>query len=240
MGRGLSALQQTILRLAYNNHVDEQRSMPVHQILAFYPITGPNDEEMTRETRDKAITFACDTLRSQLPGHKVWVHIQAQDEEARSLIDETEDQAEAEHICNKAQERGIKAKVRTDFNEWADLYTHEVLIAAFGFGEYRKLMMNGQPCALRYNYTYTSKYEYYRGVRVPNGQFFDRQRIGLERYNAAVASVSRSFIRLEQRKLVWRIYGGRDWMGIDLTPAGLAVAQELSVNTVMNPNSINQ
>ncbi len=210
--------------------------MPVHQIIAFYPIVRPEYEGVTFEAIDKTVTLACDTLRSQLPGRNVWV--QAKDNEAQALIDETEDQAEAERICNEAQEQGIKAKVETDYHEWADLYTYEVLIVAFGFGEYRKLMMNGRPIPSHYNYT--TKHEDYRGVRIPHGQFFDRQRIGVTRYNAAVASVSRSFARLEERHLVWRLYAGHEWMGIDLTPAGLAIAKELSVNTDDNITDINQ
>ena len=113
----------------------------------------------------------------------------------------------------------------------ADLYPHEVLIAAFGFGEHRRIEITGKPAPLR---------GYADSQRLPYGKFFDRSKIGEERYNTAVVSVSRAFARLQERGLVERTYGGYQWMGIQLTTEGLEVAKSLSANTHDNVTTLSR
>jgi hypothetical protein len=65
--------------------------------------------------------------------------------------------------------------------------------------------------------------------KIQGGQHFYKSRIGIYEYNAACASVSRSFRRLEERGLVTRLEGAVSWWaGISLTEAGIAKATELT------------
>jgi hypothetical protein len=66
------------------------------------------------------------------------------------------------------------------------------------------------------------------------GQNFRRAQIGLARYNAGRAAVSRALARLERRGLLTRRWGMfSNWAGVRLTPAGLRVADRLSVTKVV-------
>ena len=107
-------------------------------------------------------------------------------------------------------------------------------MAAFRYREHRKILLPGRPESLRYDFGDQA------GERKPSGKFFDREKICASRYNTAVVSVSRAFARLEQRGLVWRLYAGHDWMGIDLTPEGFELAETLSANSLVIHQTLSQ
>jgi hypothetical protein len=63
-------------------------------------------------------------------------------------------------------------------------------------------------------------------------QHHSKAAVGVRRYNAAHAAVSRAFARLEQRGLVAIVSGTYSrWSGVNLTAAGVAEAERLSVKT---------
>jgi len=72
-------------------------------------------------------------------------------------------------------------------------------------------------------------------------QNFSRQAIGPGRYEAARASVSKAFRRLEARGLVVRLVGAMAlWAGVSLTEEGVRVAQKIMANTPLNKHSVSQ
>lgn len=101
-----------------------------------------------------------------------------------------------------------------------DLYTYEVLSARFGF-------------PIRPGVIFVD--------RESNNWNFNTRKIGKKKYASACASVSRAFKRLEERGLAQRIQPKNyNWSGIKLTQAGLELAQQLSVKTLAQCESINR
>ncbi len=249
MGRGLSDLQKTILQLAYENHVSEGRALPQYRVLVDVekpplPERPPLPEDPMEALRaafhtdDTAYWLAYGEIQ-----HQAW---EAAASPLRDLLPEklTIDggsnaiiagvfatEALARPHAEGLTARGASARVKGIYEDWADLYTHEVLIAAFGFDQYRKVHIDGRPAPLRI---------YKEQIRAPVGRFFDRSAIGEGQYNTAVVSVSRAFARLEERGLVVRLYAGYEWMGIQLTPEGFEVAASLSANTHDNVTTLSQ
>ncbi len=249
MGRGLSDLQKTILRLAYENHVSEGRSLPRYEVCVDVEIPPPPERAPLPEdpmqvlldafhTDDRSYWAAYDKLK--------WQARKAVASPIRDLISAplrvdgasnaiiagvfaTEDLARSH--AERINARGATTHIKAILDDGADLYPHEVLIAAFGFGEYRRIEITGKPASLR---------GCADNSRLAGGKYFDRTKIGEERYNTAVVSVSRAFARLEERGLVIRVYAGREWMGIDLTPEGLDTAKRLSANTLVHHTTVSQ
>jgi hypothetical protein len=59
------------------------------------------------------------------------------------------------------------------------------------------------------------------GEHTPGCIRFDRQAIGPQRYNAAMAALSRSMSRLHTRGLILWLYGSKSrWSGCSITPQG--------------------
>ncbi len=253
MGRGLSDLQKTILQLAYENHVSEGRNIPRYQVMVEVeppiplepvdPIAALQDYNSEaywtkyQELQDRALGAAEQRLEDILSEAARWFYRgpgashQTLTKTWGLTITTLDDKAEADTLTHQLIERGESALTSALLDGYAALFTHEVLIAAFGFGEHRKTTISGRPAPLR---------GYEDNRRLPYGKFFDRSAIGEERYNTAVVSVSRAFARLEERGLVIRIYGGHQWMGIDFTPEGLVLAAYLSVNTHDNVTTLSQ
>ena len=98
-----------------------------------------------------------------------------------------------------------------------DLYFFEVLHGWWGFPYWRK--------AFRYDGDFET---FMRWVLTQTTHFKPAQ-IGKNRYQSAVASLSRSIARLERRSLVL-IYAHwwLKWTGIDLTPTGYQVAENIA------------
>jgi hypothetical protein len=256
MGRGLSDLQKTILKLAYKNHVDEQRTLPTYTVVVaerippfreevakirkrMKEVVDSRDEwdrlfdeekRVQREAIERAETRLClklaeiDATVPNTPLHGApysndWL---VKDFETYPTREEASDR------CAQLKSHGIEAEVHGKYGKWADLYTHEVLIECFGFGSYRKELYGG-PASLRWHDRDLRTGEYSL-IRATHGIFFDRAKIGEDRYNVAQVSVSRAFARLESRGLVDRLYAGTEWNGISLTAKGLNVARDLLAN----------
>lgn len=263
MGRGLSDLQKTILKLAYKNHIEEQRTLPTYKVVLVERI--PSFREKVAKLREKmkesvfsrdewdrlydeaervereAIQLAETRLCLKLAGMELIRPPHPYHGEAFSrgwmVIDfETHPTIEEAHTrCTQLKAYGIEAEVKGEYGSGADLYTYEILRDVYGFDAYRKEQLGGP-----------APY-YWKGwnMRATYGRFFDREKIGHERYNSAVVSVSRACGRLEERGLVIRMIGvshqskdgeGRDvyqgrWHGINLTPKGLETAEKLLDNT---------
>lgn len=62
----------------------------------------------------------------------------------------------------------------------------------------------------------------------PSAQFFSKEQIGAAKYNADMAALSRSMVRLEKRGLVKCMTGANSrWSGAILTDAGVIAARKL-------------
>jgi len=236
MGAGLSRLQRQILALALTNHVREGRSPLTYEVHAYGPLSGAPPVELKGgaflAALEEAIEAARAALRDRVRGvidePLVWL--------GRSSLTEGLD-GKVVLIAGRiatpeagtaliARLRGVDVEARlvNVYPEGADLYFHEVLGSCFGFSEFRKTGIGGHVTDLRASW----------------GKFFDRRSIGPARYGAASASASKALARLEVRGLASRVYGGRSWMGVDLTPAGLAEARAITANTADNNTSVSR
>jgi hypothetical protein len=92
----------------------------------------------------------------------------------------------------------------------SDLYAREVFVGFYGFREYDRY---GDP--------------EWDSLRRPGFKRFHPDSIGRSAYNSAHAAISRAANRLAARGLAVCIEGGY-WGGIDLTDAGVAVAEKLA------------
>jgi len=100
----------------------------------------------------------------------------------------------------------------------ADLYYSEILAAIYGFPSERLWELRAGELT---------------DQRKVTGKKFDRQAIGLARYNRAQAAISRAMRRLESRGLITWVCGTyARWSGCNLTPLGLTFSK--TVNTVGN------
>jgi hypothetical protein len=246
MGRGLSDLQKTILRLAYQNHVDEGLNCPHYEV--FVQSTSPDEgldpiEALQRRLHTPPQAFFEDhDKRQQEANNKI-------EEQVRDLIAEPfvwrqtkygkdppilvagpfVSKGDATALFDALEQRGLPVMLHTHYpGTTAALFTNEILIAAFGFGEYLKDLRG------------TSNRQGVRnsaGERIAGGVWFDRGKIGEARYNAAVVSVHKALDRLEARGLAEHVvrtsYGHNGGKGICLTIAGVEVAKALLAN---NPN----
>ncbi len=243
MGRGLSELQKTILQLAYQNHVDEGRELPRYRVVVEAEIPEepvPEDPVLALQvvlsgSEERYLASIAlrkqqhERIEHQLAGIVTppcqWRRKGGGEDAYVFTAGEFDTRTEASTCLQAIIQRDVAASLQVLLpQDGADLYTHEILIAAFGFGDYRKATY-GSPQPLRYH----------DGERCAGGIWFDRQKIGAARYNAAVVSVSRALERLETRGLVESCYGassygGYPWRGIDLTREGLELATELSAN----------
>lgn len=122
---------------------------------------------------------------------------------------------QADDLTIRLQAGGIsEALTRVDVSgKYADLYAHQILESVYGFQE-------RQPF-------YFDKYGDWHGRY---DKRFSPKEIGQSEYQSAAAAVSRAIRRLEQRGLVVRRQGYPQG-GFFLTPAGMELAQSLSVKT---------
>ena len=102
---------------------------------------------------------------------------------------------------------------RTAESRGADLYYSEVLATVYGFPPIWPIR-------------YSENWKEYAGERICGGKMFDRQAIGLARYNRAQAAVSRAMNRLGLRGLITCLCGRNcRWSGCSLTEKGLAFCE---------------
>jgi hypothetical protein len=98
-----------------------------------------------------------------------------------------------------------------------DLYFHEILAEYYHFptryNKLREIHPDGGHCSI-------------------GAQYFNRRRIGRERYNAAQAAASRAIRRLEDRNLVeYKAWAYHKGCGLNLTANGISMARKLMVST---------
>jgi hypothetical protein len=145
---------------------------------------------------------------------------------AAACIVETDEKPEAERTVQALRGSEISVEVSADYGMGCDLYMHEVLRVCFGFGQHPKVYPGGAICTQ----PATGKAD---KRRHHTDHYFNRKAIGEDRYNAASASVSRAFRRLEERNLVIRLWFNGHFVGISLTPQGLDIGKELLVTKGM-------
>jgi hypothetical protein len=103
-----------------------------------------------------------------------------------------------------------------DAQSGADLYYSEILVSVYGFEPIESLRTRD-------------------GRRKSFGKKFDVGAIGKDRYNSAMAAISRAVLRLDQRGLVTALRGTFSrWSGCDLTDDGVRTA-----NTVGSTDHLN-
>ena len=213
MGRGLSELQKTILRMAYRNHMHEGRDRPTSWYKVLCPVNGgtwddhPDDplfRERVRRVYPNAFTthMTGSWLLSHYRGRGNW----------NLVVRSTRDRDEAQAVVELLSSHGFDAVLQRPEDsvpDELDLYDYEILWHAFGFSN-----------ATRRNVGYRSAWD---GRRTPSWKHFDRSKIEPSKYAAAAASTSRACSRLAQRGLVVRV-GGAHHAGVCLTEAGYSAA----------------
>ncbi len=257
MGRGLSELQKTILKMAYKNHVDEELTLPEYRVVVYenFPLPPFTSEDVAggrvsaeegfrawNEAEEKALEILRKRVPDLLPDPASWGSSESIIGAARALAGTFYSYQEAHAFSCSLMQRGFEEGFVV-INRFIpegnfDLYFHEVLLECFGFNEHLKTDYTGNLVSIRF-----PENACLPGQRNAVGQFFSRESIGAARYNAATASAARAFRRLEERALVLRIVGTQwHWQiqGIKLTAAGCETAKDLSVNTLVVNASINR
>jgi hypothetical protein len=113
-------------------------------------------------------------------------------------------------ILAMAQTNHIQEHRTVQQTKGADLYYSEIMAVIYGFPSNKLWETEWGSGKLT-------------GERNHSGQKFNRQAIGLARYNAAQAAISRALHRLEARGLVVCVRGAYNtWHGCSLTSTGLA------------------
>ncbi len=229
MGRGLSELQKSILRLAYANHVREGRRPPSYGLLM-----GPYTQDAVAGMELRQVLPA----GAPEPVQNHWLHRGGQLWICVGHFSEQHDaDAAAASVTQQADlaPLGLSLRVEGNYGAGADVYTHEVLLECYGFDQHRKLLLNGEPTALRYSEAHERNNEYWRdlaGKRIVGSHFISKTSVGSARYNAAMVATSKAFKRLEERGLAVKLTGiGSQWSGLQLTGAGIELARSLTANT---------
>jgi hypothetical protein len=222
MGRGLSELQKYILKMAYANHIREDRLVPRWA-------TSVIESGRAEPLKDYYVEHNIPHIfyNGGEPKHfkAFFDNRKAADKHAEWLKEQGYDfRYSWETLRDFSDTRGFTFERDCDY-EGADLYTYEVLADFFRFSEAARIQMNGKPCQLRNP----------EGKRTAGDKHFGLAKIGRERHNAAQATTSRAFKRLSERDLIF--YGSG---GIHLTKDGFNLAKELSVNSSDSVITINR
>ncbi len=118
------------------------------------------------------------------------------------------------------------AAVKQDEENFADLYKTEIMEGFFGF---EATWWQGQMYAIRNGNFYEARS--YMGGK----QRFDRQKIGVAKYQGAAVSVIRALHRLKERRLIELFEGLQaHFTALKLTELGVAVAERLALSGLTN------
>jgi hypothetical protein len=234
MGRGLSALQRSILQLAYRNHRAENKDTVRWRVSAASHLPPPPEGFAVRE-HDDAIALLQSIIAEQRAQSAV--SLQELDVHTYTFVEESPlATAMKGYVTIKLDSFATKQEAEMFLAQHdmggdidpefppggADLYAYEVLIEIYGFGEARKRYWNGALSTISVVMPDGSKRRQF------GGQVISREAAGAQKYDAASAATSRAFRRLYERGLVVRVWHGAT-SGIDLTEAGVREAELLSV-----------